>query len=112
DCSRCSRTSGVAASRRRTARRAAKIGLTRKLHEPQVRARHRLDEESLLPEPSDDNSSSDVMRRLSAALEGRYAVERELGRGGMAAVFLARDVKHDREVAIKVLHPELAASVG
>ena len=52
------------------------------------------------------------MRRLAAALEGQYAVERELGRGGMAAVFLARDVKHDRDVAIKVLHPELAASVG
>ncbi len=62
--------------------------------------------------PQDDKSSSDVLRRLAAALEGRYAVERELGRGGMAAVFLARDVKHDREVAIKVLHPELAASVG
>ena len=52
------------------------------------------------------------MRRLAAALEGRYAVERELGRGGMATVFLAHDVKHDREVAIKVLHPELAASLG
>jgi serine/threonine-protein kinase len=45
-------------------------------------------------------------------LNGRYALERELGRGGMATVFLARDVKHDRPVALKVLHPELAASLG
>jgi eukaryotic-like serine/threonine-protein kinase len=53
-----------------------------------------------------------VLPRLKAALEGRYDVVRELGRGGMAAVFLAHDVKHDREVAVKVLHPELAASLG
>jgi serine/threonine-protein kinase len=52
------------------------------------------------------------MVRLRAALDGHYRVERELGRGGMAAVFLAMDVKHEREVAIKVLHPELAASLG
>ncbi|MEA3247345.1 MAG: serine/threonine-protein kinase [Gemmatimonadota bacterium] len=55
---------------------------------------------------------SEVLPKLTAALEGRYTVERELGRGGMATVFLAHDVKHGREVAIKVLHPELAATVG
>ncbi len=45
-------------------------------------------------------------------LAGRYALERELGRGGMATVYLARDVKHHRSVAVKVLRPELAASLG
>ena len=49
---------------------------------------------------------------LARALAGRYAVERELGRGGMATVYLARDLKHDRLVAVKVLRPELAAAVG
>ena len=50
--------------------------------------------------------------RLASALAGRYRVERELGQGGMATVYLARDLKHDREVAIKVLKPELAAVLG
>ena len=50
--------------------------------------------------------------RLAAALDDRYAIERELGRGGMATVFLARDKKHDRQVAIKVLEPELAIAFG
>jgi eukaryotic-like serine/threonine-protein kinase len=50
--------------------------------------------------------------RLKAALSGRYAIERELGRGGMATVFLAHDVRHDRKVALKVLRPELAAIIG
>ena len=49
---------------------------------------------------------------LSAALSGRYAVEREIGRGGMATVYLARDVRHHRPVAIKVLDPELGAVLG
>src|SRR3990167_8027904 len=49
---------------------------------------------------------------LRKALEGAYTINRELGRGGMSAVFLAQDCKHGRAVAIKVLHPELAASVG
>jgi serine/threonine-protein kinase len=49
---------------------------------------------------------------LANALRDRYVLERELGRGGMATVFLARDVKHKRPVALKVLHPELAASLG
>lgn len=47
--------------------------------------------------------------RLNAALAGRYRIERELGAGGMATVYLAHDDRHDRKVAIKVLKPELAA---
>ncbi len=49
---------------------------------------------------------------LNAALADRYAVERELGRGGMATVWLTRDLRHDRSVAIKVLHEELAGAIG
>src|SRR5256885_2180788 len=55
---------------------------------------------------------SDVLERLGAALAEQYAVERELGAGGMATVYLARDLKHDRHVALKVLRPELAAVLG
>ncbi|MEO8201984.1 MAG: hypothetical protein ABI679_15740 [Gemmatimonadota bacterium] len=50
--------------------------------------------------------------RLAAALADRYRVERELGAGGMATVYLAQDLKHDRKVAIKVIRPELAAVIG
>ncbi|HMU62820.1 MAG TPA: serine/threonine-protein kinase, partial [Gemmatimonadales bacterium] len=50
--------------------------------------------------------------RLTAALANRYRIERELGQGGMATVYLAADLKHDRQVAIKVLRPELAAVIG
>jgi eukaryotic-like serine/threonine-protein kinase len=49
---------------------------------------------------------------LSLALTERYILQRELGRGGMATVYLAEDLKHDREVALKVVHPELAATLG
>jgi TolB-like protein/tRNA A-37 threonylcarbamoyl transferase component Bud32 len=49
---------------------------------------------------------------LADALRDRYVLERELGRGGMATVYLAHDLKHDRKVALKVLHPELAATLG
>lgn len=56
--------------------------------------------------------SDDVAVRLGAALGDRYAIDRELGRGGMATVYLARDLKHDRLVALKVLKPQLAAAVG
>ncbi|MFI5312315.1 MAG: protein kinase, partial [Gemmatimonadales bacterium] len=50
--------------------------------------------------------------RLVAALAGRYTIEREVGEGGMATVYLAQDVRHDRKVALKVLRPELAAVIG
>ncbi len=55
---------------------------------------------------------ADVFDRLKAALEDRYAIDRELGRGGMAVVYLAEDLKLHRNVAIKVLRPELALSLG
>jgi len=54
----------------------------------------------------------DTLEQLQAALKDRYQIQRELGRGGMATVYLATDLKHEREVAIKVLHPELAATLG
>ncbi len=54
----------------------------------------------------------DPLAPLREALQGRYAFERELGRGGMATVYLAQDLRHDRPVAFKVLHPELAATLG
>src|SRR5688500_1310061 len=55
---------------------------------------------------------SDVIARLSSALEARYRVSREIGAGGMATVYLAHDLRHERDVAIKVLHPDLAAALG
>ena len=53
----------------------------------------------------------DLTARFEHATSGRYRIVRELGRGGMATVFLARDETHDRMVAIKMLHPELSAAV-
>jgi hypothetical protein len=55
---------------------------------------------------------SDVVERLNGALEGRYRIERELGAGGMATVFLADDLRHHRRVAIKAMRPELAEVIG
>ena len=55
---------------------------------------------------------TEISSRLSAALAGRYRVEREVGSGGMATVYLAEDIKHGRKVAVKVLRPELAAVLG
>jgi serine/threonine-protein kinase len=57
-------------------------------------------------------SDSDASTRLNAALEDRYRIERELGAGGMATVYLADDLKHERKVALKVLRPALAAVIG
>ncbi|MEK7402693.1 MAG: serine/threonine-protein kinase [Gemmatimonadota bacterium] len=54
----------------------------------------------------------DAQTQLNAALTGRYEIEREIGAGGMATVFLARDLKHDRSVALKVLRPDLGAVLG
>ena len=55
---------------------------------------------------------AELLGRLTTALADRYRIERELGAGGMATVYLAHDLKHDRKVAIKVLRPELGASLG
>jgi serine/threonine protein kinase/Tfp pilus assembly protein PilF len=56
--------------------------------------------------------TSTPIDRLRAALSGTYAIDRELGRGGMSTVYLAQDEKHERLVALKVLHPDLAATLG
>ena len=55
---------------------------------------------------------SDRLEEIKAALKGRYDIERELGRGGMATVYLANDPRHQREVAVKVLLPDLATALG
>ena len=55
---------------------------------------------------------SDILSRISAALADRYRIERELGSGGMATVYLGEDLKHHRKVAVKVLRPELAVTLG
>ena len=55
---------------------------------------------------------SDAVDRLNSALEGRYRIEREVGEGGMAKVYVADDLKHGRQVALKVLKPELVAVIG
>jgi len=54
----------------------------------------------------------DSPERWAASLADRYRIERELGRGGMATVYLAHDLRHDRPVALKVMRPELATSLG
>ena len=55
---------------------------------------------------------TDPVDRLTTALQDRYRIERELGAGGMATVYLAEDLKHHRKVAVRVLRPELAATIG
>src|SRR5688572_14916122 len=54
----------------------------------------------------------DALAQLKASLASRYLIEREIGRGGMATVYLARDIRHNRNVALKVLNPELGAVLG
>jgi serine/threonine protein kinase/tetratricopeptide (TPR) repeat protein len=61
---------------------------------------------------SDANGMMELRDRLRSALADRYGVDREVGRGGMATVYLAQDLKHGRQVALKVLHPELAVTLG
>src|SRR6202795_1512151 len=54
----------------------------------------------------------DAITQLKASLSDRYEIEREIGAGGMATVYLARDIRHDRRVALKLLKPELGAVLG
>ena len=62
--------------------------------------------------PRNGHGMADSSLGLAEALRDRYLIERELGAGGMATVYLAHDVRHDRKVALKVLRPELAVSLG
>ena len=55
---------------------------------------------------------TDELDRLKAALADKYVIDREIGHGGMATVYLAEDLKHKRQVAVKVLRPELAMTLG
>ena len=63
-------------------------------------------------EPHVSSVAPDAVERLRASLEGRYTLEREIGSGGMATVFSAEDIRHARQVAIKLLRPELSAILG
>ena len=65
-----------------------------------------------IPPIATPSAADDPLAALAVGLRDRYAIERPLGRGGMATVYLAQDLKHDRPVALKVLLPELAASLG
>ncbi|HTK57217.1 MAG TPA: protein kinase, partial [Gemmatimonadales bacterium] len=66
----------------------------------------------LPPHPRGPLNSSTSFARLAEALKDRYTLDREIGQGGMATVYLAEDIRHRRKVAVKVLRPELAASLG
>jgi len=57
-------------------------------------------------------TATSALTAIASAIAGRYRIDREIGSGGMATVFLVQDVKHDRRVAVKVLHPDLAATLG
>ena len=77
--------------------------------DPSTQVRRGLDQLGLATEDAGLPFPSAVQPALETALAGHYEIEREIGRGGMATVFLARDLKHDRNVAIKVLDPKHAA---
>ena len=79
---------------------------------PRTRGDPRRTVSSTLPGTEPSPIAIDQLERLNEALSGRYLVERELGTGGMATVYLARDLRHDRKVALKLLKPELAAVLG
>src|SRR5207249_5984941 len=81
---------------------------------PQASARRRLvlRSESQQPDERSLDRVAELLDRITVALADRYRIERELGQGGMATVYLAEDLKHHRKVAIKVLRPELAATLG
>src|SRR6185437_12914272 len=66
----------------------------------------------IFPHPQPSRPMTELLTRLQTALAGRYQLERELGAGGMATVYLAQDIRHTRQVAVKVLRPELAAVIG
>src|SRR5205814_9783086 len=65
-----------------------------------------------LPAPPSKRPMPELLTRLQSALADRYRLDREIGAGGMATVYLAQDLRHDRAVALKVLRPELAAVSG
>ncbi len=66
----------------------------------------------ILTHPPGGLLPGDLLQRLKTAIADRYVIERELGHGGMATVYLARDLRHNRQVAVKVLRPELTVAVG
>ena len=67
---------------------------------------------AIVTEVASYQAMADTLERLKAALADRYAIHEELGSGGMATVYLAEDLKHHRKVAVKVLRPDLAATLG
>ena len=81
------------------------------LYPPQC-SRGILETQQSLPPSFPWAAVADLRAQLQTGLAGQYTLERELGRGGMATVFLAQDLKHDRRVALKLLHPELATTLG
>src|SRR5205814_3902675 len=102
---------GASRELRRVTRRVAASGAAGRQQQRADRPGSRV--ESGVAEPVARGAAvSGEVGRLTAALADRYRLERELGAGGMATVYLAQDLKHGRKVAIKVLKPELAAVIG